>query len=70
MLIANILMLVGGFAWLAGELYGVFRKGRGRDTTSDWVWWLEARVPFVRVLVGVFVVSLFGHLLFGWMLLP
>lgn len=70
MILANVLMLVGGLGWLAGELYGVFRKGKGRDTTSEWVWWLEAKLPIARVLVGVFVISLFGHFEFGTTLLP
>lgn len=69
-MVANILMLVGAVAWLVGELIGVFHKGKQRDTTSDWVWYLEAKVPALRWLVGVFVLSLFGHLLFGTWLLP
>jgi hypothetical protein len=70
----NILMLLGGVGWLIGELWGVYRNSTkakvGKDTTSQWVWWLEARVPLVRVLVGMFVLSLFGHFLWRGMLLP
>ena len=74
MMIPNILMLVGGLAWLAGELFGVYRnetvQNSGRDTTSQWVWFVENKFPIVRVFLGVFLVSLVGHLLFGTWLLP
>lgn len=66
----NILMIIGGLTWLTGELLGVFHKSKQKDTTSDWVWYLEAKFPVLRVLVGVFALSLFGHLMFGWWLLP
>jgi hypothetical protein len=70
-MIANILMLVGGLAWLAGELTGVFVKSKAkRTTTSGWVWYLEAKYPILRVFIGVFVLSLFGHFMFHTWLLP
>ena len=75
---ANVGMLIGGLIWLAAELYGVHRNATvarpGNDTTSQWVWWLEriklGRVPVFRVLVGVFVLSLFGHFMWHTWLLP
>ncbi len=76
--IANVLMLVGGLTWLGGELYGVHRnatvKRPGNDTTSQWVWLAErvklGKIPVVRVLVGMFVLSLFGHFMWHGALLP
>jgi hypothetical protein len=68
-MIPVILMIVGGTLWLAGELWGVFSK-RSMDTTSEWVWWAEARMPILRVVVGVFVLSLFAHFMWGTTLLP
>jgi hypothetical protein len=64
--------IAAGLAWLAFELRAATNKRSG-DTTSEMVWSLEAR-PYVgallRPLLGVFLVSLVGHLLFGWWLLP
>jgi hypothetical protein len=64
---STVLMIVGGLLWLAGELYGVYHRSQ---TTSGFVWSVEARWPLVRVLVGVFVASLFGHFLWHGALLP
>ena len=70
-MVANILMVVGAVVWLAGELWGVFHNSkREPDTTTGWVHLLEAKFPIARVFIGVFVLSLFGHLLFGTWLLP
>jgi hypothetical protein len=63
------LMVAGGLTWLAGELWGV-KSRRAMDTTSEWVWWLEAKWWPARLLVAVFVVSLFGHFLWKGALLP
>lgn len=67
-------MVVGALTWLTGELWGVHRNATvrhpGKDTTSQWVWWLERKVPFTRVLIGVFFASLIGHLLWHGILLP
>lgn len=65
----NIAMIVGGLIWFLGELWGV-KRGSDKNTTSGFIWHLEARWPALKVLVGVFVVSLFGHFLFHTMLLP
>lgn len=70
----NLLMALGGLLWLGGELWGVYRnstvKNPGRDTTSQWVWLAEAKFPVLKVLITVFFVSLIGHFLYHWMLLP
>ena len=65
-----VLMAAGGIVWLVGELLGVRRKGEGGDTTSEAVWWLQEHMPFVRILVGIFVMSLFGHFWAHTPLLP
>lgn len=63
MRLPNFLMVVGGLTWLTGELIGVIRH-RGRNTTSEWVWWAQAKVPMLRwVTIGLFV-DLTVHL--GW----
>lgn len=67
-MIATILMILGGIAWLTGELWAAFKKHNG--TTSDFIWSVEARWPVLKVLIGIFVLSLFGHFMFGWTLLP
>lgn len=73
-MIANLLMGIGGGLWLSGELFGVYlnqkRRKRQNDTTSQWVWFVEKKFPVARVLVGVFVLSLFGHFMWKGMLLP
>jgi hypothetical protein len=68
-----VLMIVGAALWLTGELWGVKRRGKKMDTTSEAVWWLQKRPwvgPIIRVLVVVFVLSLAGHFFYGWSLLP
>jgi len=72
----NWLMLCGGVVWLVGELWGVHRNSGphgNMDTTSEWVWWLEDHkwigMP-IRILCGIFVVSLFGHFWAHTPLLP
>lgn len=64
----NWLMLAGGLVWLLGELWGVKKDsaaGSGKNTTSEWVWWLEDR-PYIgipiRILAAVFLTSLVAHL--------
>lgn len=66
-MLANILMAAGGIAWLTGELYGASTHG---PTTSGWAWWAERKWPILRPFLGVFLVSLVGHILYGWTLLP
>lgn len=71
--IAILLMILGGIAWISGELIGVHRQEKGADTTSEFVWWLQKQKwigPLVRVLVGAFVLSLAAHFWFGTPLLP
>lgn len=71
MILPNVLMIAGAVVWLAGELWGVFWGPKGKiDTTSGWAWWLEKKFPIARVFLGVFLLSLFGHVMFGWTLLP
>jgi hypothetical protein len=60
--VSNILMLIGSLTWLIGELWGV-RSKKNMDTTSEWVWWIEARIPFTRWLIVTFLLSLIGHFL-------
>lgn len=71
----NWLMLIGGLAWLVGELWGVHRNAKNgtMDTTSEWVWWLQNRKyvgSIARALVFAFTASLVAHFALGWSLLP
>jgi hypothetical protein len=66
-----VIMLVGLTIWLIGELWGVYNHKKNRiDTTSELIWWMERQWRFMYVLVGLFVLSLFGHLIWHWTLLP
>lgn len=71
-LVGWCLMLFGALAWLAGELIGV-HSSRADDTTSEVVWRLQ-RLPWIgpviRALVLAFVLSLAGHFMFHWSLIP
>jgi hypothetical protein len=64
-------MLIGGVLWLIGELIGVFSgSSTSNDTTSQWAHFIEKKFPIARVFIGIFLISLVGHILFGWWLLP
>jgi len=72
-MVVNIGMILGGVTWLAFELAGVWNKYHGvskPDTTSQWTWILLKHWPILRPVLGVFLISLFFHLLYGWWLLP
>lgn len=64
MKLPNVLQLVGGLTWLAGEIMGVRRQRNGRDTTSAWVWWAQTKLPLLRWLTVVLFLDLTLHL--GW----
>lgn len=57
------LMIAGSLIWFVGEMIGVFSK-RNMDTTSEWVWWAEAKIPLLRWVVATFFISLIFHFLF------
>lgn len=68
MILANVLMLVGGIVWLTGELIGVVRNrsrspGGLPDTTSGWVWLAERKWPAARIVVAAGLIVLGAHFL-------
>jgi hypothetical protein len=68
-------------AFLPMELYAAFATpGRG-DTFSEWVWWAFGVKPrkdgkhvrwarLRRAILAAFLLSLTGHLVMGWTVLP
>jgi hypothetical protein len=62
----NLMMLGGAAIWLTGELWGVTRDLVEHyhglpDTTSGWVWTLEHKWPFLRIIVCVLLLILALH---------
>jgi len=65
-----------GFGWLTAltivllVLFGVadleahMTNYEHGETFSAFIWWLEGKAPFVRVLVAAAVLTLFTHLVF------
>lgn len=65
---------LGALIALGFELWGVARnaegKGHGMETITEYVRWGVKHSVVVKVLVAVFCISLLGHFLWGWWLLP
>lgn len=66
-MIPNVLMLVGALVWLTGEVWGIVRNAHGHtgtpQTTSGWVWLLERKWSFGRMVVAAGLAALSVHFL-------
>lgn len=68
-MIPNVLMLVGAVTWLVGETLGIVHNAKvhpktgAPQTTSGWVWLLERKFSFGRMLVAAGLGALAVHFL-------
>ena len=59
---AAVLMGIGAFLWLAGELYAVFRD---ETTTTAYIRHFQHKWPWFRLAMWIFLAWLVGHFEFS-----